>query len=191
MIVTDDDELAARIKSLKNHGRGEKGGYYHNTIGYNFRLADPLAALGLVQLRKLPEMLEKRHKNAKLIRQAIDEIDRVSNQEIPTGFTHSDYICAPIISGGNLSAPQVVSMLQAEGIGSRQIYNIPCHKQLTYLEGIKQWRWSQFVSYPDYSRVQLPHTERVAQSHFEVPIHPGVTESEIQTIIKALVNLFE
>ena len=191
MIVTDDDELAARIRSLKNHGRDEKGGYNHHLIGYNFRLADPLAALGLVQLRKLPSMLEKRHRNARAIRRVIDEIDMVRNQEIPNSFTHSDYICAPNIINGELSAPNVVSKLQDEGIGSRQIYTLPCHRQQTYLEGIKQWRWSQYVSYPDYAKVQLPHTDQIARSHFEIPIHPGVTESEIQTMGALLLDLFK
>ncbi|MFW9778571.1 MAG: DegT/DnrJ/EryC1/StrS family aminotransferase [Candidatus Heimdallarchaeota archaeon] len=190
MIVTDSDELAARIRSLKNHGRGEKGGYYHSVIGYNFRLADPLAALGLVQLRKLPEMLEKRHRNAKYVRQVIEELDNIHNQEIPAGFTHSDYICAPTISGGNMTAPQVVEMLNGKGIGSRQIYKIPCHQQPTYLEGIRNWRWSQFVSYPNYSQVKLPNTDYVAKTHFEIPIHPGVSESEVRVIKRILEDVF-
>ncbi|MFW9855580.1 MAG: DegT/DnrJ/EryC1/StrS family aminotransferase [Candidatus Thorarchaeota archaeon] len=190
MIVTDNDDLAARIRSLKNHGRSEKGGYYHTVIGYNFRLADPLAALGLAQLRKLPEMLEKRHRNAKSIRQAIYGMENIHNQDIPPGFTHSDYICAPTISGGNITARQVVEMLKDEGIGSRQIYNIPCHQQPTYLEGIRNWRWSQFVTYPDYSQVKLPNTDQVAKTHFEIPIHPGVAESEVQVMIRVLRDLF-
>jgi perosamine synthetase len=191
MIITDDDEIAERIKSTKNHGRGATGGYYHHSIGYNYRLADPLAAIGLVQLRKLPDMLKHRQKNAEAIRNVISECNSIREQLIPKGFTHSHYICAPVIQKGDLLVDEVIKNLKGKGISSRQIYSIPCHKQPTYLEGIKKWRWTKYVNYPDYSKVSLPVTEKIAHSHFEIPIHPGVTDEEIIFIQNTIAELFE
>lgn len=190
MIVTNNDEVAERIKSLKNHGRGASGGYYHYLIGYNFRLADPLAAIGLVQLRKLPKMLEKRRKNAEAIRKTITELEAIRTQKIPNGNTHSHYICASILEDLNYTIEDIINKLNEHGISSRQIYSIPCHKQPTYLNGIKRWRWNEYVKYPDYSKVTLPNTEKVANFHFEIPIHPGVTNEEITFIQNALSDIF-
>ncbi|UCE13286.1 MAG: DegT/DnrJ/EryC1/StrS family aminotransferase [Candidatus Heimdallarchaeota archaeon] len=190
MVVTNDDELAERIRSLKNHGRGAKGGYHHHLIAYNYRLPDPLAAIGLIQLRKLPRMLEQRRKNAELIRETIAELEPLKAQTIPRGFTHAHYVCAPIIENPGISVNKVISDLRNRGIGSRQIYSIPCHQQPTYLEGIRNWRWNKFVDYPDYSLVRLPVSEKVASSHFEIPIHPGITNDEVMTIQKTLIEIF-
>ncbi|MHA2226351.1 MAG: DegT/DnrJ/EryC1/StrS family aminotransferase [Candidatus Hodarchaeales archaeon] len=189
MIVTDDDELAARIRSLKNHGRPPEGGYYHNLVAYNYRLADPLAAIGLIQLRKLPKMLEQRKKNAEVIRKVIHELNSLQVQSIPNGFTHGHYICAPVIENHKLPVQNVINKLKENGIGSRQIYSVPCYQQPTY-SNIKSWRWSKFVNYPNYSQLSLPVTEKIAKNHFEIPIHPGVTSDEITTIQEALIDIF-
>jgi perosamine synthetase len=190
MIVTDDDGLAERIRSIKNHGRGPKGGYHHHLIAYNYRLADPLAAIGLVQLRKLPKMLEQRKKNAESIRNTIKEIDQLHVQTIASGVTHGHYICAPVVNDQKIKVEKIIRELNERGIASRQIYSIPCHQQPTYLEGLKEWRWSKFVKYPDYSDIKLPVTERIAFNHFEVPIHTGITEKELTYIQDALTDFF-
>ena len=190
MIVTDDDELAERILSVKNHGRGPSGGYQHFRIGYNFRLADPLAAIGLIQLQKLPEMLRRRKENAEAIRKTVSELDHVHIQKIPEGYTHSHYVCAPVVDEDYISVDDVIKRLKEKNIASRRIYAISCHKQLTYLEGIKEWRWNKFVTYPDYSKVSLPVTERISTSHFEIPVHPGVTKADIEVIQTTLREIF-
>ncbi|MFX0171969.1 MAG: DegT/DnrJ/EryC1/StrS family aminotransferase [Candidatus Hodarchaeota archaeon] len=190
MVVTNNDEVAERIRSLKNHGRGPSGGYHHHLIGYNFRLADPLAAIGLIQLRKLPGMLKQRQRNAEAIRKTIMELDSIRNQKIMKGVTHSHYICAPILENHDHKIEDIIKKLANHGINSRQIYNVPCHQQPTYLRGIRNWKWTKYVKYPDYSKVVLPNTDKVARFHFEVPIHPGVTNEEISIIQDALIDIF-
>ena len=190
MIVTDNDELAERIRSIKNHGRGASGGYQHHRIGYNFRLADPLAAIGLIQLQKLPEMLRKRRENAESLRKVVDELDHIQVQKIPNGYTHSHYVFAPVVNEDFINVDEVIEKLRKRNIASRRIYALACHKQPTYLEGIKEWRWNKFVTYPDYSKITLPVTERISTSHFEIPVHPGVTETDIKEIQTALREIF-
>lgn len=190
MVVTDDDDLANRMRSIKNHGRGLKGGYNHHLVAYNFRLADPLAAIGLVQLRKLPKMLDQRKKNAEFIRNTIKEFDQIQIQKIAAGVTHGHYICAPVVDDKKYNVENVINKLKDKGIASRRIYSIPCHLQPTYLEGIKEWRWTKFVSYPDYSKIKLPVTERIASNHFEIPIHTGITKQELIYIQDTLREIF-
>lgn len=190
MVVTDNDELAASIKSLKNHGRGSHGGYEHFRIGYNYRLADPLAAIGLIQLRKLPEMLERRKRNAEAIRQTIHKLKHVRVQKIPKGYTHSHYVCAPVVDKEQYSVDHIINEFKKRDIASRRIYDLSCHLQPTYLRGVKEWRWNNFIEYPDYNKVSLPVTETISTSHFEIPIHPGVTDEEIKLIQTALRDIF-
>ncbi|MHA2072451.1 MAG: DegT/DnrJ/EryC1/StrS family aminotransferase, partial [Candidatus Thorarchaeota archaeon] len=65
MITTNDQDLLDRCLMIKNHGRGPEGGYNHHRIGYNNRMLDIVAALGRVQLGRLPEVVRKRQETAK------------------------------------------------------------------------------------------------------------------------------
>ena len=150
-----------------------------------------MAAIGLIQLQKLGKMLKRRQKNAEAIRSTINNLETIRTQEIPKGFTHGHYVCAPVLETTKYSTDGVINELRNRGIGSRRIYSLPCHKQPTYLEGIKHWRWNQFVPYPDYSKVSLPVTEKIAETHFEVPIHPGLTSDEVVNIQNALTDIFK
>jgi dTDP-4-amino-4,6-dideoxygalactose transaminase len=135
-------------------------------------------------------MLEKRRKNAEAIRSTAMELEALKVQKIPSGTTHGHYVCAPVIEDTTFSVEKTIKKLNSMNIASRKIYSVPCHQQRTYLEGIKHWRWSKYITYPDYSQVSLPITERTARSHFEVPIHPGVTPDEIGLIQDALQQIF-
>jgi dTDP-4-amino-4,6-dideoxygalactose transaminase len=136
-------------------------------------------------------MLKQREKNAKAIRKTIEELESIKAQKIPQGFTHSHYICAAVLEQSNLSVEDVVEKLRKKNIGARQIYSTPCHQQPTYLEGIKEWRWNNFIEYPNYSSLKLPITEKIAKTHFEIPIHPGVTEDELIFMQESLTEIFK
>jgi dTDP-4-amino-4,6-dideoxygalactose transaminase len=135
-------------------------------------------------------MLEKRKKNAEEIRRTLSGFNYVEVQKIPKGFTHSHYVCAPVVDANKFSVNNIIQQLKDKNIASRRIYALGCHKQPTYLQGIKEWRWNKFVKYPDYSKVKLPNTERISENHFEIPIHPGVTPLEIGLIQDALKEIF-
>jgi dTDP-4-amino-4,6-dideoxygalactose transaminase len=134
-------------------------------------------------------MLEARKRNAEAIRKTIDEIDQVYAQKIPKGYTHSHYVCAPVVEDDFYTVDHIIKELKARDIASRRIYALGCHLQPTYHEGIKEWRWNEFVDYPDYTKVRLPVTEKISTSHFELPVHPGVTKKEIELIQNALTEI--
>ena len=177
LVSTNNKELAEKVISLKNHGRGPEGGYKHYRVGYNLRMTDMQAAIALAQLKKLPKMLEIRHRNAKILREYVDEIDILEPQYVPDGFVHSNYIFAPHIINSHITPSEIISELKRHGISSRQIYSVPTYKQHAYTN-IREWRWAACVKYPDYSSYNLKNTEVLCSSHFEIPVHAGVTEDE-------------
>ena len=187
LIVTNNDELADKLNSIKNHGRGKEGGYYHYRVGYNFRMTDMQAALALAQLERLPEFLKIRERNHKIIREELSDLDNIIRfQEIPDGYTHSNYICAPHLVSNKVTPKAVIDELVKHNVSARTIYSIPTYKQPAYVNINQTWRWAKFVKYPDYSKVSLPNTEFLASRHFEVPIHAGVTEEEAKYIAETL-----
>ncbi len=185
MIVTNDENVYERVNMLKNHGRGKQGGYSHFCVGYNYRMMDIVAALGLVQLKRLPQAIAARRRNAKRYDEFFMQTGVARPQSEPSGFESCYHVYAPLLYSKNITRDQLIERLRQQGIGARTVYAIPCHRQETYLN-IKKWRWARFVEYPDYGRVSLPVAEDIGQRHFEIPVHPLLTENEIDTILQAL-----
>ncbi len=185
MIVTNDEAIYERANMIKNHGRGKQGGYSHFRVGYNYRMMDLVAALGLVQLERLPKAIETRRKNAKRYDEFFLQTDIVRPQSEPKGFESCYHVYAPRLYSKNITRDQLIERLKERGVGARTVYAIPCHKQDTYLN-IKEWRWAKFVRYPDYTQVRLPVAEDLGRRHFDIPVHPMLTDNEIETILNAL-----
>jgi len=185
MITTNDEELFDKANMIKNHGRGKHGGYSHFRIGYNNRMMDLVAAIGIVQLKRLNETVRIRRKNAALYNKVFKELGAARPQAEGKGMESSYHVYAPCLESKKISRDNLVQALKDNGIGARTVYALPCHKQETYLN-IKQWRWARFVKYPDYSRLKLPVSEEIGNTHFDIPVHPSLTDADLSQITDAL-----
>jgi perosamine synthetase len=184
MITTDDEELYNKMLMIKNHGRGKEGGYSHFQIGYNNRMMDIVAAIGVSQMKRVHDVVKTRRQNAKEYDKFFADFDSIQPQVEDPGFESGYHLYAPRIYSDKLTRDEMVSRLRAEGVGARPVYALPCHKQDTYLN-IQKWRWARFVNYPDYSQVSLPVSEDVGARHFDIPVHPSLTREEKETIQEA------
>jgi len=184
MITTDDEELYEKMLMIKNHGRGKEGGYSHYQIGYNNRMMDIVAAIGVTQMKRIDELIRKRRENAKEYDKFFSDFDEIKPQVEDPGFSSGYHLYAPRFYSDRLTRDEMVSALRNEGVGARPVYALPCHKQNTYLQ-IQKWRWAKFVSYPDYSKVSLPISEDIGARHFDIPVHPSLTDEEKETIQEA------
>lgn len=190
MVVTNNDELADRARSIKNHGRAGNvaGGYAHYRVGYNFRAPDYSAAIGRAQLKKLDSFLEARKKHAEYYKSQLGDLPVVW-QDTPTGTEHGNYIFALKLTTDKIKVADVVTQLREKEIIARPIYDVPVYKQPTYLD-IKKWRWAKAgINYPDYSKVHNPVTDTVATTHFEIPVHPGLTDEEVEYVAQNVKNI--
>ena len=170
MIVTNDEDLAARCRILRNHGSDPK--YYHSHVGGNFRLDALQAAIINVKLKHLDEWSARRAANA---------------CRYDSLFAGS-VVKTPIIAAGNVSifnqyvidVPQRDALnehLRAECIGTEIYYPVPMHLQVCF---------AQFGGKPG----DLPHCEEAARRVLALPIYPELTEADQKRIAKTILAFY-
>ena len=165
MVTTDNPEIAERVKLLRAHGM--KVRYYHDMLGFNFRMTDIHAALGLAQLRKLPMFNERRRQNAEFLNQ---HLKRVVTPQTPEGYGHVWHQYTIRLTDGDRDA--AVKKLTEAGVGSGIFYPVPVYRQKVYTDlGYNQ---------------SLPVTEAVTKQVISLPVHPKLSSADLETIIAAV-----
>jgi dTDP-4-amino-4,6-dideoxygalactose transaminase len=166
LITTADDALAAWIRLYRNQGMAER--YHHDILGYNFRLTDIGAAIGLVQFAKLERNTARRQAIAARYDELLADLP-LGLPTTPVGRTHVFHQYT--IDVGR-ARDAIAADLGAAGIGIGIYYPIPVHRQPYVLElGI---------------HADLPVSDRAAARTLSLPMYPGLTEGEQDTVVAAL-----
>jgi dTDP-4-amino-4,6-dideoxygalactose transaminase len=163
MVVTDDPDVAERAARFVDHGRTE--GYTHESLGYNYRMTDMAAAIGCAQLEKLPELTAARRANARRLTAALGETQLTPPVETdPARHVYHQYTvrCA--------HRDALREHLAERGVDSGIYYPVPIHEQPAY----------------DGFEADAPVAERAAEEVLSVPVHPGLSASELETVTGAL-----
>ena len=127
MVTTSEKVYNERLRLLINHGQSEK--YLHTRLGYNYRMTDIGAALGIVQLKKLEKFNLRRRKNAEYYqRKSLGE--RTGHTTRGTGVSHvyHQYVVR-LTEEFPMNRAEFIEYLKAKGIGSAVHYPIPLHRQ--------------------------------------------------------------
>ncbi|CAD6494917.1 MAG: UDP-4-amino-4-deoxy-L-arabinose--oxoglutarate aminotransferase [Candidatus Argoarchaeum ethanivorans] len=178
MITTDSNEIAETCRLLRNHGESQK--YCHTMLGYNYRMTDIQAAIGLAQLKKLDGFSEKRIKNAVHLNKHL----KVPGLDIPSvkkGVKHVYHQYAVTIEEGEgfpMSRDEFMQYLKEKGIGCAIHYPLPIHKQPLY----------QQLGYTD-ENVQCPVAAALSEKILSLPVHPALTEKDLRYITEVINNL--
>lgn len=171
MITTDDARIAEKARLIREHG--SKLRYYHDVLGYNYRMTDIAAAIGIEQLKKLDAMNHKRISNAKLLTRGIEKI---TGLETPYISPHAKHVfhqyTIRVREEYGISRDALVERLNKNGIGTLVYYPLPIHKQKLYKK----------LGYRD----KLPMAEEAAKEVLSLPVHAGVSETEIRHIVASL-----
>jgi len=175
MITTNDSRLAEKAQMIRNHGM--KGRDNHVILGFNYRMTEMEAAMGLVQLQKLEMLNAKRISNSKYLLKKAKELPWciVPNSNALIGHT---YFWCPLMVDESKSGKcfeDLKQHLNEKGIGFRQRYQEPLYKQ----EVLKNLGL-------DYSNAYLPNVEKIAGKILGLPNHPGLTQMELDRIVDAL-----
>jgi len=166
MLTTHDGELAERVRLLREHGM--KVRYHHDVLGYNFRMTDIAAAIGLAQLPKLAGANERR----RAIAARYDaELRGVITPWVRPDVTHVYHQYTIRVNERDAFAEH----LRQRGVGSAIYYPIPVHRQKPFLA-------------LGYGHESLPVTDRLTAEVLSIPVHPSLTDEEVETVIEA-VNL--
>ncbi len=140
MLVSDDDELAIRLRSVVNCGRKQDGDWHlHVRLGGNYRLSELQAAVILVQLERFPEMHRRRQENARFLRERLGKIEGLRPLAVPDYVTAVSchmlilrYDCA---AWEGLSRDRLIAALKAEGLKLLHGgYGLPINRQPLFLE---------------------------------------------------------
>jgi dTDP-4-amino-4,6-dideoxygalactose transaminase len=168
MVVTDDDAVADRIASYVNHGRTGGGSYSHERLGHNYRLTSLAAAIGRVQLERLPEWVEARRDTAATLTRAVETVPGLVPPVDPDDRRHvyHQYTVRCV----DHSRERVRDHLADHGVGTAIYYPTPIHELGAY----------------DGFDADAPVAERVAGEVLSVPVHPGLSADAVERVAGAL-----
>lgn len=166
MITTNDDVLAESCRVIRQHGMRRR--YYHDELGFNFRMTDVHAAIGLAQLQKLSTFNKKRQENAQYLS---SHLKGVTTPIVPDGYEHVFHQYTIRVPDGKRDG--LINHLQEKGIGCGVYYPVPIHQQTYYT---KQLGYNQ----------TLPEAERAAQEVLSLPVHPDLSDNDLETIVTAV-----
>lgn len=168
MVTTDDPAIAERVRLWRSHGQAER--YYHVALGFNLRLTEMQAAIGLVQLEKLPMFTERRASNAAFLTERLrgwvqTPIAREGHQHVYQSYT--------------IRAPQDrdawVTALRERGVGTGVHYPRTIPQQPAYSE-------HDFTAH-------TPMAEAAAEQVLSLPVHPALSQEDLDTIAREVIAL--
>ena len=165
MLTTDEKEIAEKAKMIRAHG--SKIRYLHEMLGFNLRMTDIAAAIGLVQLGKLDKFTKARQRNAEMLSAGLKGISGLVPAITKTGCTHVFHQYTVRAK----KRDQLAAFLKEKEIGTGVHYPTPIHQQPFYKE----------LGYRD----SLPVSEKAVEEVLSLPVHPALTGADIQKIVEA------
>jgi perosamine synthetase len=174
VVTTDDDLLAEKTRMVRTHG--EKVKYSSLMLGTNYRMTEIQAAIGVVQLSKLPTFFAKRTHNAARLTKHLEKSQKIV---LPPKFedrTSSWYLYTVRIKDATVQQRnKIIEEMHNKGLGAEAYYPTPVHQMPYYKE--------------NFGTFNLPETEKAAKQVISLPIHPGVTDEQIDSIAKTFLDL--
>jgi len=168
MVVTESAEIARMLRLLRNQGQEIR--YRNEVIGFNTRMTDIHAAIGRVQLAKLPGWTKQRQENAAYLDA---NIKGVVTPFVAPGSTHSYHQYTIRVPGGNADVrDKFMEELTKRGVGSGVYYPTPIHRL------------------PSFNlKLDLPETEKLVTECISLPVHPSLTKDELATVAQAVTEV--
>jgi len=184
MIVTDNDRLAKRLKLLRSHGmtsmtlnrhKGHAYSYDVVELGYNYRMTEISAALGILQLKKLSQANKKRKILTNIY---VSNLEKAEGLSIPFKDypRNSSYHLFPILLNKKTNRKKFMELLKKEGIQS-SIHYPPIHKFSFYRRNLKG------------NQTKLPLTEYVGAHELTLPLHPLLEKENVVFVCEKIKTL--
>ena len=180
-IVTDSREMYERLKLLRSHGRLETQDYFSSseimdyiTLGYNFRMSNITAALGIAQLRKADEIIEMRRKNVEYLAAQLKDVEDVTTPKTPKDYYNVYQMFTIRISA--TIRDDLIKYLADKGVMTK-VYFPPIHLTDFYKNKLRCIN-------------NLPVTEELSSKVLTLPMHPTLTEEEMDYMSDEIKNFF-
>jgi perosamine synthetase len=170
MITTDDDRLADRLRMLRNQGMRDR--YEYVIPGHNYRLTDLQAALALPQMRHLTDITASRRHHASRLTKELSDVPGIVVPSIRDGASHVFHqYTVRVTSEARLGRDELARALVTSGVGNAVYYPKPVHAYECYR------------AHPRVRVEPMPEAERAAAEVLSLPVHPLVSEHDLDQII--------
>lgn len=167
MVTTNDEELAEKSAMIRAHGESKR--YEQSLLGYNYRMTDIAASIGIVQLKSIDKFNEKRNENAKYLSEGLSDVEGITTPCVDSNVTHVFHQYTIRVSKDRDEFKQ---FLTDNEIGTGVHYPIVLYKQ------------------PYYQNLGItgncPEAELAANQVISLPVHPSLTTEELDTIIETV-----
>ena len=177
MIATDNPDYANNVKMFRNHGQSEKTRYDYVDIGYNYRMTDVLAAIGIEQLKKLSKFTEARIQNAEYLTKTLTKIKGISVPVVKNRNRHVFHqYTIKVEEDFRLTRDELIEYLNKKGVGCSVHYPKPLH----LYNHIKKF---------GYKIGDFPVAEKLVKQVISLPVHPNLTIKQLDYIIDVFKGL--
>ena len=178
VIATDSEELDGEARLYRDQGKASFTANVHSRLGYNWRMSEPHAIIGLQHCRHLDEFIAERQQIARFYDHALEGIEGVTPLLPPEGCSSNYYKYIAHIEDWVDRAALKQTIREEFGIGlSGEVYERPVHLQ-PYFEG-------------EYSEGSLPVAERICARHICLPVFQGLGEDDCRKVVEALAAALE
>lgn len=174
MIVTNDDALDADARVYRDQGKAGFLGNIHTKLGYNWRMSEPHAAIGLVHLKRLDGFIKERQRVAALYERGLRGVPGIRVVETPAGGVNNHYKFLAVLERG-IDRKTVKAKCKEKGVSlSGEVYELPCHLQPIFKEtlGTKEGMY--------------PVAEDLCARHVCLPLYPGMTDEEARFVVETV-----
>jgi perosamine synthetase len=174
-IVTHDERVVEVCRSMADQGRGQEGWLHHVRLGYNFRIDEMSAALGLSQLGRLPEIVAARARVANAYLKALSDVEEIVLPKVAPGVGMSWFVFVVRLADrfSRADRDRVLEALEHAGIGCRNYFE-PIHLQPFIRKALGT------------GPGRFPVTERIGDRTIALPFYPTMTESDVERVARTL-----
>jgi perosamine synthetase len=169
MVITDEDDLAARIRSLRNQAMSCENRYWHAEIGFNYQMTNVQAAIGLAQMQKVNLILKRKAEIADQYQQMLSSVPGITLRSSIPGHANVHWLFSIVIEPSFvMHRDRFIAYLKENGIDSRPFF-VPLHTLPMYESGKR-----------------LPVSEFLGAHGVNLPSSPCLTPADIQHIVDTI-----
>lgn len=174
MCITNDDELAEKMRILRDHGMNRGKKYWYDHLGFNYRMTNMQAAVGLAQLEQLDDLLAKRNHLCNVYMETFRRTDRFIFQENHHQRNINWIFTLRIRGFGYEQRDAVMALMKEEGIDTRPVF-YPIHQMPFYQD-------------PRYLRSEYPNAEVIAREGISLPTWIGLSDEQLVYVAEKLIE---
>jgi dTDP-4-amino-4,6-dideoxygalactose transaminase len=173
VVTTDDDKLADRLRIMRDQGMRAR--YQYEMAGHNYRMTDVHAAIGIPQLEKLAELVQRRQDNAEALTKGLAEVPGLRLPSALPGRSHVWHQYTVLVTeAATVERDELAAKLSEKGVGNgiyypRVVFDYDCYRD-----------------HPQVITSEVPTAETAARQVLSLPVHPALSTVDVEMVINAV-----